>query len=150
MFANIFCPKNALPSTSKSNLRLSTAKTNTDITALAQLPLTVAGLSNAAHLFADLLSVSNLTNAPNFAEVRFNSHGVGIYKSSSTDGEQLAFYPKEPTDKLWYTSLPENQPLRVLQQQLNQKVCTISSCFVMLSAVARVRQSSTEQSEKVG
>jgi hypothetical protein len=67
--------------------------------------------SGAAHLFANtdldanLISISDLTNAPNFAELQFNAHVVDIYRNSRTAGDQLAFYPKEATDKLWATSL---------------------------------------------
>ena len=105
-------PAQTLISAAPSTLSLRTARADAEITATAQLPITVAGLQSTAHLFIDkhldanLLSISDLTNAPNFAEVRFHANGVGVYKTSSTEGEQLAFYPKQPDDKLWSTSLP--------------------------------------------
>ena len=103
-------PASKLLTTTASNLTLKTAKPNVSINALGKIPISIAGLEAPAHLFKptdlanNLISVSDITNAPNNAECRFNATGLGIYEQPCSCGNQLAFFPKKVTDKLWSTT----------------------------------------------
>jgi hypothetical protein len=92
-----------------SNLSLRTAKPGVQIKAMAQVPLNVATFSTKAHVFKNneldhnLIALADLTNSPNNAECRFHKDGLGIYDTTCRCGNLLAFYPKEPTEKIWST-----------------------------------------------
>ncbi len=69
-----------------------------------------AHLFNDQDLAANLLSPSDLTNEPHNAECRFHKHGMGVYDKPCNCGNLLAFYPKNPTARIWSTSTIPTSP----------------------------------------